>query len=120
MEHISLPDPDRDYFNSQQEYYLQDVKSWLKAWYYFTVMDYLKWHTPLDLEKEIFLVNVEKFYNMYIQKCIDSNVVWMPRKEALEWKELQEILERWNDVYAYTEFDPDIKAKTKDWESEDA
>ncbi len=120
MNIIDLPQPDREHFNNDQEYYLQDVKSWLKAWYYYTVMDYLKWHTPLDLEKETYLANIEKFYNIYVQHCIDHNIVAMPRREAFEWKEIQEILERWNDVYAYTEFDPDIKVKIKDLESNDA
>lgn len=112
---ISKPlQPDRTHFDTQQEYYLEDVKSWLKSYYYFLVMDYLKWYTPLDLMKEVFLVNIEKFYNMYIQKCIDSNVVWMSRKEAFEWKEIQEILETWNDVYMCTEFDPNYNEETED------
>lgn len=63
--------------------------------------------------RDVFLANIERFYNIYVQHCIDHNVVAIPRKEALEGKEMQEILERWNDVYSYTEYDPDIELKIK-------
>ena len=74
-------------------------------------MDYLSGENPRDLMRDVFLANIERFYNIYVQHCIDHNVVAISKKEALEGKEMQEILERWNDVYSYTEYDPDIELK---------
>lgn len=104
-------EPDRKYFDNDKEYYLENVKSWLLAWYYYTVMDYLSGENPRDLMRDVFLANIERFYNIYVQHCIDHNVVAIPRKEAFEGKEMQEILERWNDVYSYTEYDPEMELK---------
>ena len=105
-----FPDPDRRHFDSSQEYYSDNVKSWLDAWFYNAVMDYLKGHQPNELLRTDRLANKEHLYNMYVEHCSRLNVLCSPLEE-LE-RELNEILEVWTDVFRYTEFDPDLSTES--------
>lgn len=103
-----FPDPDRTHFDSHQEYYSDNVKSWLDAWFYNAVMDYLSNHQPNELLRSDRLENKGHLYKMYVEHCSRLNVYCSPLDE-LE-RELNEILEVWTDVFKFTEFDPNMES----------
>lgn len=70
-------------------------------------MNYLRGHTPNELLRVDYLANKERIYNLYVDKCKQLDVV--PTDIKTLSHEEQSILEDWNDVFTYTEFDPNLE-----------
>lgn len=71
-------------------------------------MNYLRGYTPNALLRVDYLANKERIYNLYIDKCKQLNVI--PDDIETFNHEEQNILESWNDVFTYTEFDPNLES----------
>ena len=71
-------------------------------------MDYLHGHTPNALLRVDYLANKERIYNLYVDKCNQLGITPIDMK-TLSYEE-QNILEDWNDVFTYTEFDPNLES----------
>ena len=71
-------------------------------------MNYLREHTPNALLRVDYLANKGRIYNLYVDKCNQLGIV--PTDIKTLSHEEQSILEDWNDVFTYTEFDPNLES----------
>ena len=103
--------PNREQFNDSKEYYFKEVKSSCKSWLYYQLMNWLEGFRPSELMREVYLAKVKELYKLYVAHCNTLGVEPESEKEILGGKEINEILEQFNEVYAYTRFDPNEESE---------
>lgn len=74
-------------------------------------MNWLEGFKPSELLREVYLAKVKELYKLYVAHCNTLGVEPESEKEILDGKEINEILEQFNEVYAYTRFDPNEESE---------
>ena len=84
----------QEHWNDMIHDYSKTSIEWLKAEFYWRVMCFLDKHQPDELMREDFRLNCERIYEEV--EWLKTHVTYY---DLYNWKELQEILEAWNDLY---------------------
>ena len=79
--------------------YLSEWKDWLKSRFLYLVMEYLDDKTPDTLMRDDFNAQLEYIYQ---HDHVFYTVVWLKFEDLRDSREVQWILEAWNDLYLDT------------------
>ena len=82
--------------------FLWNFQQGMEGYYYMQVMDYLQWQRPDELMRETFRANCERIYEK--DKELYEKA-WLNYYGLYNWRDLQQMLEEWNDLYSNNDDD---------------
>ena len=90
------------------ESYAEEYQKWLRAEFYRRVMDYLTDKQPDELLRDDYNANIENIYNKIKEE--EPRFMWT-LDELNKDREMQDILEMWNNMYEELEWNKEDKLK---------
>ena len=90
------------------ESYAEEYQKWLRAEFYRRVMDYLTDKQPDELLRDDYNANIENIYNKMKEE--EPRFMWT-LDELNKDREMQDILEMWNNMYEELEWNKEDKLR---------